>query len=177
MTSLYAGNDDLYDVRSTIEWLTNSSPYLSIDWPTYALVQSWCQHPDKLGIIVSTLTERLKSAAPSSFKAVILLQAIPSASLVPLIDALEPLAANTDNAYIALIAKSLLDAAKAEKSKAEEEDAKLKWEEWSGRFGRSAVGWLPLPEPREPEWGWYGMRWVPEQAWWQQQPEVKEEEG
>lgn len=45
MTSLYAGNDDLYHVRSTIEWLTNSSPYLSIDWPTYALVQSWCQHP------------------------------------------------------------------------------------------------------------------------------------
>lgn len=127
-------------------------------------------------MMIATLTERLKSPAPSSFKALILLQALPVASLVPLIEDIEKLAKTEDNGYIAAIGGSMLQAAKAEKAKAEEADAKLKWELWSGQYGHSRASWLPPPDPLWPEWGWYGMRWVGQDEWWIPRPEEKEED-
>jgi hypothetical protein len=89
---------------------------------------------------------------------------------------LAPLSTIKENPYIANIALSLLEAAKAEKARVEEEDAKYKRELWSNLYGHSRVGWLPLPTPSEPEWGWYGMRWVSSDQWWYTPQETKEEE-
>lgn len=92
---------------------------------------------DKLSIIISILSSRLKSSEPSSYKALILLQALPASSLVPLVGDIEPLVTG-DNACINLIASSLLTLAKGEKDKAEKADADRTWEAWRNLYGDSA---------------------------------------
>jgi hypothetical protein len=121
-------------------------------------------------VVVSTLTARLRSTAPSSFKAVLLLQAVPCSSTIPLIEHLGLLAKADTNPYIANIASALLEAAEAEKAKQSEAAAQYKWTLWAGHYGQSRVGWLPLPKPEEPDWDWYGLRWVDRDEWWTIQP-------
>lgn len=99
------------------------------------------------------------------------MQALPLSAIIPIIEHIEPLTKISDSPYIAHIASHLLEAAKAEKARLDEASAKYKWELWSEQYGKSSVGWIELPKPIEPDWGWYGMRWVSSDEWWNIKPE------
>lgn len=64
------------------------------------------------------------------------------------------------------IAAALVHSAQAEKQDKEDKERDEKWELWCGLYGKSSLGWVGPPEPREPEWGWYGIMWVDGDGWW-----------
>lgn len=112
-------------------------------------------------------------------QALVLAQALPPTSLVPLIDALKKHAVTEESTLPSetnFIASSLLETAekvKAEtaKSKASDEEKK-KWELWCGLYG-TPTGLYQMPAlPANPEWGLWSLVWVPQEEWWRAPKEV-----
>ena len=128
---------------------------------------------DKLEIIRSIIATRLTTAGYGRLKALILAQALPPSALATLIDPLTALATMLDPAqgsypHIMLhaVATALKGAGEAHKAAQAYNAQEDKWKLWSSHFGQSSVAWLPPPKPEWPEWGIYGMVWVPEDEWW-----------
>jgi len=69
-----------------------------------------------------------------------------------------------------MIASALLESANTlkvenDKIRADARE-KEKWELWCGHYGTPTGTYQMLPLPANPEWGMWGLVWVPKEEWW-----------